>query len=246
MHAIILGLSGPVLPSKLGLPESFSLHAWKQVVFVSPIWSYLINSFIVASYASIITLLVSVPAAYSFSRSQSRIFGLLFFGFLIFRMIPWITPLLPSFILMNNLHLVDTKIGIAIMHSLWNIPICIWLMRSFFDQVSPEMEEAALVDGASLPQILIRISLPLAAGGLAVSIVYIFLRSYIEFMYALTLSRTAAMTFPVKLNAYATGTRMFWREMTVAALASTGPMIVLFTFFQRHIVRGLTFGALKG
>jgi multiple sugar transport system permease protein len=245
LYAIIFSTSGPTLPTKLGLPEKFSIEAYKYVLFEDSILPYFKNTFIIALLTCLITIPVSTIAGYGFSRANIKGFNWLFYALLVFRMIPWVTPVLPTFLLMQKLHLIDTHFGISLAHSLWLIPFAIWLIKSYFDMVPKEFEESAYIDGASNITAFFKIVLPLAIIGVVVSTLLVFLFSYIEFIYALILSRGQATTFPIKIASYSTEGRMYWREMSAAALLSTIPMIALFTFLQKHIAGGLTFGALK-
>lgn len=259
-YAVILSLSGPRLPTKLGLPETFSLDSYRRVLenpstvvrkvsayepAISPIWTNFINSIVIASLSSIITILISSPAAYSFSRARGRFFNFTFFLILIFRMIPYITMALPLFFLISRLKLEDTRIGLIIAYTIIQIPFAIWLMKGFFDMVPKEVEEAALVDGAPRITIFRVIVLPLVASGLVVTSVFVFLFCYTEMQFAVVLTASRAMTMPLKLSGYVGINFAYLREMVAAALVSMIPIIVLFSVIQKHMVRGLTFGSIK-
>jgi ABC-type glycerol-3-phosphate transport system permease component len=245
LYAIVFSFSGPVLPTEFFIPKQFSIEAYKIVLFEDPIWRYLKNSFFVAVIACLITIPLSTLAGYGFSRTNNKRLNIFFYLFIMFRMLPWVTPILPTFSLVEKMKLIDTHIGLGLIHSLWIIPLSIWLMKGYFDMVPKEIEEAAFMDGAGYFGTFFRIALPLARIGIVVTVLFVFLYSYIEFMYALSLTRINAVTLPIKLASYSTEGRMYWREMSAASLISTIPMIVLFIFLQKHIARGLTFGALK-
>ena len=163
IYAVIFSFSGARLPTKLGLPDTFSLAAYKEVLVNNPIWPYFFNSISVAGATCIVVALISIPAAYSCSRYKKRKFSSIFYIFLIFRMIPYITLALPLFFLMNRMGLIDTRAALILTYALIQIPLGVWLMKGFFDMIPPELEEAALVDGASKFTTFIRIVLPLAA-----------------------------------------------------------------------------------
>jgi multiple sugar transport system permease protein len=245
LFAIVLSFSGPVLPTKSFLPEEFSIGAYKNIIIDDSILPYLKNSFYVALIACLITIPISTLAGYSFSRMKVRWFNLFFYLFIVFRMIPYITTVLPTFSLMQKVGLMDTHLGIGLIHSLWLTPLAVWLMKGYFDMVPKELEEAAFIDGAGYFTTLFKIILPLSIIGIIVSTLFVFLYSYIEFMYALIISRHDAMTIPIKLASYSSEGKFLWREMMAASLVSTIPMIILFAFLQRHIASGLTFGAIK-
>ena len=245
LFAIVFSFSGPELATSMFLPKNFSIEAYRYILFEDPIWPFLGNSLSVAGLSCLITLPMSVMAGYGFSRTNTRWSNILFYIFLIFRMIPWITPALPVFFFLQRIGLIDTHFGLALILSLWDIPLAIWLMRGYFDMVPRELEEAARVDGANYINSFLRVVLPLALMGVLVTSFFVFLYAYIDFLYALIISRSNVITLPVKMASYSTEGRMFWRELTAAALISAIPMIALFSILQRHIASGLTFGALK-
>lgn len=239
-------LAGARLPDELGLPDTLTVDNFKKVLFQEspPILFFLGNSIIFALLASVASLVISLPAAYSFSRSNSRGLGVLFYVFLIFRMIPWITLSLPIFFLMSKLGLIGGK-GLSLVYTFLFTSFGVWLMKGFFDMIAPELEESALVDGASRFQAFIKIILPLSVPGMVVTGAFVFLFSYIEYMYALILSTQNSVTISVRLAGYATEGRYFYREMTASALISVIPMILLFSYLQKHLTRGLSWGAFK-
>jgi len=118
-------------------------------------------------------------------------------------------------------------------------------MKGYFDLLGPEMEEAALVDGANRFQAFWRISVPLSAPGMAVTAMFTFLLSYIEFLFAVILTRKLTFTLPVRLAAYMTIHETYWRLIACSSIITLIPMIILFAFLQRHLVRGFTMGAIK-
>ena len=256
-YAVIFSLSGPRLPTKLGLPETFQADAYGRVLAfktakkvstepaTSPIWPYFINSIIIASLSSIIIILISSPAAYSFSRARGRLFNWSFYSILIFRMIPYITLSLPLFFLMLKLRLGDTRLALIIAYTMVQTPFATWLMKGFFDMVPKEMEEAALVDGASRITIFRVIIAPLIASGIVVTFVFVFLFCYTEMQFSVVLTAKRAMTLPLKISGYYGVNFAFLREMLAAALVSMIPAVVLFSIIQKHMVRGLTFGSIK-
>lgn len=244
-YALLLSFCGSVLPTKLGLPAAFSLDAYKMVLFEDPIVRYLVNSALIALFTCIVVSLISIPAGYSFSRNNSRGFSLLFCTFLVLRMLPWIALVVPLFILMGRARLLDTKASLVITYTIMQAPLAIWLMKGFFDTIPVELEEAALVDGASRLTILIKVVFPLAISGAIVMILFVWLFSYIEFLFALSFTRMKAMTFPVKIAGYQSKGKTLWRAMSGASLISMIPLIFLFVFLTKRIARGLTLGAIK-
>jgi multiple sugar transport system permease protein len=142
--------------------------------------------------------------------------------------------------------LLDTRLGIILAHIPWGIPLGIWLMKGFFDEVPSELEEAAEIDGASTARIIVQIMLPIVAPGIAVTGVFVFIGSYIEYLFALTLSRTFAITLPIRIAGYSSLHLIRYEQMAAATIIGAFFMVILIVFAQKYIVRGLTYGAIKG
>jgi len=190
-------------------------------------------------------LALSVGAAYVFSRFRARALRVAFNGLLIVRMTPGVSLAVPIFLMMTQYRLVNTHVGLALVHTLLSLPLAIWLMKGFFDTIPPELEEAAAIDGASLLVALRRIVLPLAAPGVAVTACFVFLASYVEFMFALILSRGGINTLPLAIAGYKSEHQVFYNEMAAASFISMIPLALFFFFVGRSMVSGLSFGALK-
>lgn len=234
------------LPAKLELPKRLTLGNWQEVLYGKDnLWPYMLNSVIVAGTTVVMTLLIALPAAYSFSRYKTRVTSTLFTSFLFFRMMPWISIAIPLFFMMKEYGLLGTRIGLSLAYLIYTIPFSVWLMKGYFDMLAPEIEEAAFVDGASRFQTFLKISIPLSAPGIAVTAMFSFLLSYIELLYAVILTRRPTFTLPVRISAYMAIHEIFWREIACASIISLIPMIVLFIFLQKHLARGLAMGAIK-
>ena len=215
------------------------------IFFLKTIWPYLRNSLLVGAVVVLITLSAGLPAAYSISRFRARATGVLFTALLFFRMIPYIALIIPIFFMLNRYGLLGTRVGLSLAHLVYTIPFAVWLMKGFFDLLPVEMEQAALIDGCSRPGVFWRITLPLARPGMAVTALFVFLFSYVEYLFAVILTREPSYTLPVRAAAYMTIHDTYWRLMACAALISLVPMIIIFGFLQKHLVRGLTLGAVK-
>ena len=244
-----------MIPTKLGLPAQFTLWNWENVLFGggmgeltfrADIWPYLRNSVVIATGVSILTLLISLPAAYTFSRYKSRTSKVVLLSLLFFRMIPSITLAIPLYLFMWQLGILGTEPSLIFGHLVYTVPLSAWLMKGFYDVLPVEIEEAALVDGASRFRLLAKIVLPLSRPGIAVSMMFSFLISYIEYLFAVILLKSATATIPVRLAFFISPHMILWRPLACTALLSALPTIVLFLFLQKHLVRGLTFGAVKG
>lgn len=246
LYLIMISFTGiGALPINFALPRRFTLNNWQTILLIRPMWPYMVRSLIVAGVVIVVTLIVSLPASYSFSRHQTKFNTAFFNMFLIFRMIPWISLALPIFFMLKRYHLLGTLLGVSLAHLICTIPLSIWLLKGFFDMMPREVEEAALVDGANLFQVLRLIVLPLSRPGIAVATLFTFLFSYIEFLYALIITKAQTFTLPVYLASLVTTHETYWRLIACSALFSLVPMIIIFTFLQKHLKEGFALGGTK-
>ena len=211
----------------------------------TPIVPNVFNSLIMTSLTMLLCLSISLGAAYVFSRFRFRPLRLLLSSLLIVRMTPGVSLAVPIFLLMLKYRLVDTYIGLSMVYTLTSLPLAIWLMKGFFDTIPTELEEQAYIDGATMFMALRKIILPLAAPGIAVTACFIFLSSYIEFLFAMILSRGSINTLPLALAGYMTELQTFYNEMAAASFLSMIPLVLFFYFAGRYMVGGLSLGALK-
>ncbi len=205
----------------------------------------LINSFIVAGLTVVGCTVLGFGAAYVFSRGRSTLLSVLFNGLLVIRMTPAVSLAVPIYLMINSYGLADTHLGLSLVHTMLSLPLAIWLLKGFIDGIPTEIEEAALIDGASVLQTLRYIIIPLAAPGIAVSACFVFLASYVEFMFASILSRGTADTLPIAIAGYNSEHQTFYNEMAAASFMSMIPLFAFFYVAGRYMVRGLTMGAVK-
>jgi multiple sugar transport system permease protein len=203
------------------------------------------NSVIIAASTTIITLAIGVPAAYSLARFQFRGKRALAFFILTTRLLPFIGMLFPLYIIFNKLHLLDTFPGLITLHVTFALVIVIWMMRGYFLQVPIDLEEAALTDGATRLNALVRIVLPLAAPGMAAVSVFTFLVSWNEFLFALMFTRQAVKTAPVAITGFMSFEGINWGPLAAAGLMVLAPVFLLSLFVLRYLVAGLSMGAVK-
>jgi len=206
---------------------------------------YLVNSVIIASMSLGISLLLGLPAAYSFARFKFRGRQDLLFWMLTLRMVPPIVVVLPIYLIWRKLGLLDTWIGVAIVYLTFNVPFTIWMLKSFIQEVPSTLDEAAMVDGCSRIQAFLRVVLPLCAPGLAVTGVFCFIFSWNEFLFALILTSRDAKTLTVGALDFWTNVTVQWN--TIAAISTVAlipPMIVSY-IFSKYLVKGMTLGAIK-
>jgi multiple sugar transport system permease protein len=207
---------------------------------------YFKNSIIAASVSTLVAVVLGAPAAYVLARYSFRAKENLAFWILSQRMTPAIAAIIPLFILLRTVRLLDTLVGLIIVYTTFNLPFLIWMMRGFFEDLPIELEESAMVDGCSRYGAFFRVALVLAAPGLAAAAIFTFLFTWNEFLFALILTGTQARTMPVAVQLFMRETGIDWTHMCAAAVVMMIPMLIFTLFIQRYLVRGLTFGAVKG
>jgi multiple sugar transport system permease protein len=203
------------------------------------------DSLIVASANTALALLVGVPTAYSISRF--RVGGQhLAFWILSIRMFPPVASAVPLFLLFQKYHMLDTYWALIIAYLTFNVPFVVWFVKGFFDDLPRDLEEAALVDGATRWRAFTGIALRLAVPGIVTSALLSFVFSWNEFLLALFLTRSQIRTLPVALANLVGGHEIQWGEIGALTVIAIVPVVLLALALQRYVVRGLTFGAVKG
>ena len=213
------------------------------------------NTIFVASVSTIIVIVLSALASYSFARYNPGGGNILFF-ILTTKMFPAIAVVLPYFLIFRDIgnSAVGKLLGIGldkpgaliISYTMFNLPFAIWLMVSFFQDIPRELEDSARLDGYNRLQVLRRVVLPLAMPGIAVTAIFCLLFSWNEFLFAYILTRDAARTITVGVESFFTLRGILWGPVAAAATISVAPMLVFVLILQRYMVRGLTFGAVRG
>ena len=205
------------------------------------------NSLIVATGSTVIVLVVATLAAYSIERMgwPRWVVHLFLLGAAVFNAIPAITMVGAWYVMFRGLEMYNTYPAVILAHATLNLPLGIWLMAAFIREVPHELEEAARIDGCSTLGLLWRIIVPVVMPGLAATAILVFIHSWNEFVVALNLTAKQTATVPVAIAKYAQENETKYGEMAAGALLSTLPALILLFFAQRHIVRGLTAGAVK-
>ena len=228
------------------LPGVWTLENYVSALSRAGVPAALINSVVTAVISTALSLLLAVPAAYAITRFRTPSGRVFILAALVTRMVPTIAVGAPLIEVMRSLGLTDTSFGLALAHTTISLPLSIWLMASFFEAVPDELGEAAEVDGCSRLQAMVRVVLPVVSGGLAVTAIFAFLASWNEFLFALLLTSVRAQSSPVVIANFQTQFGLDWGGMTALATVYSVPVILLTLFLQRHIVAGLTLGAVKG
>lgn len=226
-----------------------TLAHYREIFFARPFATYLWNSTVVAAVSTLLALALGTPAAYALARFRFpyRLEERLSFWILSTRMFPTIVSVVPLFLLMHRLELLNSRAALILIYTSFNLPLVVWMMRGFLAEVPPELEEAAMVDGHSRLGALLRVVLPLAAPGLAATAVFCLIFAWNEFLFALVLTQTdASMTLPVGIAGQVTQYEIKWGAMSAAGVLAMVPVLAFACLAQRYLVRGLSLGAVKG
>ncbi len=203
------------------------------------------NSLVASVSSTLAALALGSLAAYGLARFRFRGRGGLAYWILSLRMTPAIASIIPLFIMLREVRLVDSLLGLAIVYTASNLPLAIWMMKGFFDDLPIDMEESALVDGSSRLRAFATIALPLVAPGLAATAILCFVFTWNEFLFALILTGRNTQTLPVAVTLFVRETGIDWGYMTAAASLMMLPMVIATLFVRRGLARGLTMGAVK-
>jgi multiple sugar transport system permease protein len=205
------------------------------------------NSAIVTVMTVVMSLVIGIFAGYSISRYRFRGRGWLMVFYLVIRMFPFTLLLIPLFIMLRNLGLFDTHFGLALTYTTFLLPLCIWILKGFFDGIPPDLEEASRVDGSTRLGALFRIVLPLVRPGIAATTVFIAIGAWNEYLWALLLTTASgARTWPVGLQLMVGEFQMPWGVLSASGIISIIPIMIGFAFVQRALVSGLMTGGVKG
>jgi multiple sugar transport system permease protein len=211
----------------------------------TPYWHEFKNTAIISVVSTLLVMVVSLPAAYSFARWNTGSGHLLFIT-ISTRMFPAVVAAIPMFFLYRQLHLGDTYIGIIMLYTYFNMSFATFLLYGFFREIPEELEQAALVDGYGRMQILRKVIFPLIGPGAAITAVFCLVFAWNEFLYALLFTREAARTLSLGISSLWGAIEIQWGPMAAGIGISILPTLIAAWFMQRYIIRGLTFGAVKG
>lgn len=223
-----------------------TLANFKKIFLEEHFLTFLRNSVIVAAGSTFLSLLIGFPAAYALARFRFRGKKDLSFWIISTQMFPPIAVALPFILIMKNLGLVDTRWALIITHLTFNLPFAVWLLQGFVAEIPVELDEAVLVDGGTRLDVLTRVVLPLSAPGLAATSIFCIITSWNEFLFALFLAPFHAKTLPVAAVGLISYGNIFWGHIGAASAVIVVPIFVFAMIVQRYMVRGLSFGAVKG
>lgn len=222
-----------------------TIKNFAEIFHDSPFIKYVTNSLTVASLNTGVSLVFGSMAAYSLARFKFKGSDNIAFWMLSIRMMPPVVAVIPLYIIMRNLRLLDTPWCLVMAYLTINLPFVVWMMKGFFEEIPREIEESALVDGCSTFEVFRIIALPLAAPGLAATGIFTFIFSWNEFLIALILTGTKSVTLPVGMIGYMKETGINWGYMTAGGILALIPVIIFALFAQKNLIKGLTMGAIK-
>ncbi|MBC2884303.1 carbohydrate ABC transporter permease [Ochrobactrum sp. CM-21-5] len=234
------------------IPQELSLDAYRAMFSGAgaggvPVWDYFRNSLIISITSTVIALIIGMSGGYAFARFRFRGKSATFLGFMLTRSVPGIALSLPLFMVYSRIGIIDTHFGLILTYVALNIPFTIWLIDSFFRQVPKDLAEAAQIDGCTRWQAFWQVEFPLAGPGIASAGIFAFLTCWNEYALASQLTRSVnSKTLPVGLLDYTAEFTIDWRGMCALAVVMIVPALALTFVIQKHLVSGLTFGAVKG
>ena len=236
------------------IPENATLENYKEVLFGAPeknrqsdffLWIW--NSFSVVAVTSVISMMLAAISAYAFSRFRfpGRAVGLVFL--LTTQMIPAGMLLLPLFIMLAQLKMINTALGLIIAYSVSSVPLTIWTLKGYYDTIPVDLEEAALIDGANRFTVFTKIILPLSTPALAIAFLFSFMGGWSEYLVArVVLQRNDLFTWPLGIFTYAQQFTVSWGQFAAASVLIAIPVMALFLYSSKWLISGLTLGSVKG
>jgi multiple sugar transport system permease protein len=220
-----------------------TLQNYEKVFGEQDFLKYFLNSTIVGTTAVGLSLVLGLPAAYSIARFTQRKLAVFI---LLARLMPGISFLMPWYIVFSRLDLMDSYTALILSHMLIALPIVVWIMSTYFRTIPPEMEESAMVDGATRQYAFWKVILPLSGPGIITSTTLSFIFSWNNFMFSQVLSMEKTKTLPIAVYNFLSYAEVDWGGVMAAAVAIMAPAIILTMIFQKYVVKGLTMGAVKG
>jgi ABC-type glycerol-3-phosphate transport system permease component len=225
------------------LPNFAYLNNFRDVL--TQFWPFILNSLIATLGATLLALALAVPTAFGLTTFQFRGRETLADWILSTRMMPPIAAAVPLFVMLRSVGLIDSLPGLIIVYAGFNLPFAVWMSMSFIRRVPKELVEAARLEGCSWWRVLWDVVLPLSRSGLAAVATFVFIFAWNEFLMALFLTTREAKTFPVVISSFIGTGRVYWEYIAAASVIQCLPPVIFTFFMQKHIVSGITMGAVK-
>ena len=229
------------------LPQVWQWSNFADIWTAAPVFKYLLNSFIISAGATALAILCGIPAAYALARMKFKGKGFFMGAVIMSQMFSPVVLLVGIYRLMVTLNLTDNIIGLILLNAAFNQAFAIWLLRGTFVSISPEMEQAAKIDGCGTIKALIKVLLPMAAPGIITTLIFVFINAWNEYTIALTLISTDVFKpVTVGINVFYGFNFIQWQYLFATSLVATIPVVILFLLIEKHLVAGLTSGGVKG
>jgi multiple sugar transport system permease protein len=233
-------------PTPNWIPKKITFEHYRTIWTETPFPTYFKNSLFVSIATTAITLLIGTFLAYGISRFRFRGRKLIANTLVVTQMFPLVLMIIPIFLIFIRLALLNTHTALIISYCTFALPFATLMLKSYFDALPPDLEEAALIDGCTHISALFRIVLPLSAPGIAAVGLFAFILAWQEFLIALTLTRTTDMrTLPVGISMMIGFREILWGPLMAGSVIIALPVVILFTYFQKYLISGLTMGAVK-
>lgn len=232
-------------------PSTLTIQPYIDMWATVPLANYFLNSVIVSTVATVLSLIIAIFASYAISRYSFRGRTIFSTTVLSTQMLPGVLFLLPLFLIFVNintnfgLQLVGTRTGLIITYLTFSLPFSIWMLAGYFDGIPRELDEAAKVDGCGPMRALFKVILPTARPGLVAVAIYSFMTSWGEVLFASVMTTDANRTLAVGLQLYSTQTNVYWNQIMAASVVVSIPIVIGFLLLQKNFVAGLTAGAVK-
>ena len=229
------------------LPDVWQGAHFADIWTAAPVFKYLANSMIIAGGATLLAILCGIPAAYALARMRFKGKGIFMGAVIMSQMFSPVVLLVGIYRMMVNINLNDTIFGLILLNAAFNQAFAIWLLRGTFMGISPEMEQAAKIDGCGTVRALIKVLLPMAAPGIITTLIFVFINAWNEYTIALTLISTDIFKpITVGINVFYGFNFIQWQYLFATSLFATIPVVILFLIIEKHLVAGLTSGGVKG
>lgn len=229
------------------LPTIWEWSNFTEIWSAAPVFRYFLNSMIVAGGATLLAILCGIPAAYALSRMRFKGKGIFMGAVIMSQMFSPVVLLVGIYKMMVSINLNNSLLGLILLNAAFNQAFAIWLLRGTFVSISPEMEQAAKIDGCGTVRALIKVLLPMATPGIITTLIFIFINAWNEYTIALTLISTDAFKpITVGINVFYGFNFIQWQYLFATSLCATIPVVVLFLLIEKHLVAGLTSGGVKG
>jgi multiple sugar transport system permease protein len=235
-------------PNPTFLPQQFNFDNFVGAIAKADLFTAAGNSLVVAVATTVVVTLMALPAAYALARFKTKLRGIATGWILLSQVFPFILIIIPLFIVLRNVGLLNSLFGLIVIYSVWSLPFALWMLQGYIGGIPPELEEAGAMDGATRPRILRAIVLPLLMPGLVATSLFTFISAWNEFFFALVLIQSPSLqTLPLTLARFvgAEG-QVQLGQLAAGSLLATIPSLVFFAIIQKRLTSGLLSGAVKG